>query len=135
MVQKAMCLRRRFSREVSSSDAILDPDIFPQFWPCMAPRMSDSPQILALSDATFPTFLSPFWSYCTKTCRVFTGGSLYVFPLFWSYYPKTKSLGYSQAFRRQMQNFPFHIFDLHCTSYCWVFTGFSSSNATLPTWA
>ena len=98
-----MCLRRCFSREVSSSDAILDTLHFPQFGPCIAPRNLDFSQNLALSDARCPTLLPHVWPYCTKTC--------WVFSTFLALLHQKMPLGFSQDFPFSDAKFPtFHIF-------------------------
>ena len=131
-----MCLRRRFSREVSSSDALLDTLHFSTVWALHCTKNLDYSQNFAFSDATCPMFLTHFWPYCTKTCWVFTGCSLLFLALlnqkcpwvvhsisvFWCKFPTfgwfhifgptvPKIVGFSQDFPLLMQILAFfHIF-------------------------
>ena len=136
VVRKAICLRRRFSQEVSSRDARI------------APRTLDFSQEFGL----FWCKVSLVFPRYTKNLLFFTGLSL-----FW------KSLGFSQDFPSSdatcptffhsfcpiapgilgfLQDFPcsdakfltfFHSFWPHCTRNPWLSAGFPSSDAAFPT--
>ena len=144
VVSKAICLWRRFSQEVFSSDA------------CIAPRILDfqKKKSLAFSDAKFPTFSPPIH----KEPLVFRRSFRLLMQIFLCLHHK--SLGFSQDFPSSHAAFPifFHSFGpvapgilslqdfpssdakfphffrflalLHQTF--WVFTGFPSSDATCP---
>ena len=100
-------------------DAILDTLFFPQFGPCIAPRILDVSQNLAFSDAKFPTFLSHFWP-CAKTCWVSTGFPLLMqdflhFSTFLALLHQKMSLGFRRIFRLLMQISTIPQFWPHCT--------------------
>ena len=73
------------------------------------------------SDATFPTFCSMIWLFCTKIL-----GSSQDFPRFLRF-----STFVGPTAPRILGSFTgfFHMFGLTAPKNCWVFTGFSSSDA------
>ena len=124
VVPKAMCLRRCFSQEVSSSDACIAPRtlIFHRDWPFCGAKF---PTFLPPEHQEFLVFSQEFPSFDVKF-PLFTGfyNFSYIFPSFGPIAPRILVFNRVSLFCCKI-SYIFPHFWPHYTKNPWIFTGFS----------